>query len=107
MGSEMCIRDSAILNAGISGARLLEDGMGVSALARFERDVLGKPGVKTVVLMLGINDISWPGSSFEPDRLVPPKEKLIAGYRQLIQLEVQERAQRLQLRGLRRNPPSP
>ena len=74
----------AVLNAGISGARLLEDGMGVSALARFERDVLGKPGVKTVILMLGINDISWPGSSFEPDRLVPPKEKLIAGYRQLI-----------------------
>ncbi|MFJ2536041.1 SGNH/GDSL hydrolase family protein [Pseudomonas sp. NPDC087614] len=29
----------AVLNAGISGARLLEDGMGVSVLARLERDL--------------------------------------------------------------------
>ncbi|CAI8951227.1 lysophospholipase L1-like esterase [Pseudomonas frederiksbergensis] len=74
----------AVLNAGISGARLLEDGMGVSALARFKRDVLGKPGVKTVIVMLGINDISWPGSSFAPNERLPAKEQLIAGYRQLI-----------------------
>ncbi|AZC28802.1 putative secreted protein [Pseudomonas chlororaphis subsp. piscium] len=74
----------AVLNGGISGARLLEDGMGASALARFERDVLGKPGVKTVVLMLGINDISWPGTAFAPNAPLPSLEKLIAGYRQLI-----------------------
>lgn len=74
----------AVLNAGISGARLLEDGMGVSAMARFERDVLSKPGVKTVILMLGINDISWPGSSFAPNMPEPAIEQLIAGYRQLI-----------------------
>ena len=30
----------AVLNAGISGNRVLGDGAGVSALARFDRDVL-------------------------------------------------------------------
>ncbi|WDG80459.1 SGNH/GDSL hydrolase family protein [Pseudomonas chlororaphis] len=74
----------AVLNGGISGARLLEDGMGASALARFERDVLGKPGVKSVVLMLGINDISWPGTAFAPNTPLPSLDRLIAGYRQLI-----------------------
>ncbi len=36
----------AVINAGISGGRLLSDGMGESALARFERDVLSQPGVR-------------------------------------------------------------
>ncbi|MGE7956283.1 SGNH/GDSL hydrolase family protein [Pseudomonas sp. NPDC089530] len=74
----------AVLNGGISGARLLEDGMGSSALKRFERDVLGKPGVKSVVLMLGINDISWPGTAFAPNAPLPSLDGLIAGYQQLI-----------------------
>lgn len=75
----------AVLNAGISGARLLEDGMGVSASKRFERDVAGQPGVSSVVLMLGINDISWPGSAFAPNAPLPSIEMLIAGYQQLIE----------------------
>jgi lysophospholipase L1-like esterase len=74
----------AVLNAGISGARLLTDGMGDSALARFERDVLGKPHIDTAVVLLGINDIAWPGSAFEPDAPAPALELLIAGYQQLI-----------------------
>jgi hypothetical protein len=36
----------AVLNQGISGNRLLRDGAGVNALARFDRDVLAQPGVK-------------------------------------------------------------
>lgn len=36
----------AVVNAGISGARLLSDGMGVNALARFDRDVLAQPGMQ-------------------------------------------------------------
>ncbi|MGE8175271.1 SGNH/GDSL hydrolase family protein [Pseudomonas fluorescens] len=74
----------AVLNAGISGARLLDDGMGVSAAKRFERDVLRQPGVSSVVLMLGINDIAWPGSTFAPDTPVPTLDTLIAGYQHLI-----------------------
>jgi len=74
----------AVLNAGISGGRVLKNHMGPNALARFERDVLGQPGVASVVLLMGINDISWPGSSFEPGEPATQADALIAGYRQLI-----------------------
>ena len=58
----------AILNQGISGARILTDRMGVNALARFDRDVLRHRHADTVILMMGINDIGWPDSILEPDR---------------------------------------
>ena len=74
----------AVLNAGISGGRVLKNHMGPNALARFERDVRGQPGVASVVLLMGINDISWPGSSFEPGEPATQADALIAGYRQLI-----------------------
>jgi lysophospholipase L1-like esterase len=47
----------SVLNLGISGNRLLADGAGVNALARFDRDVLGQSGVKWLMIMEGINDI--------------------------------------------------
>jgi len=50
----------AVNNEGIGGNRVLWDGAGVSALARFDRDVLSQPGVKYLVIMEGINDIGWP-----------------------------------------------
>ncbi|MDR3400823.1 MAG: SGNH/GDSL hydrolase family protein [Pandoraea sp.] len=74
-----------VINAGISGGRLLSDGMGVNALARIDRDVLSQPGVRSVVVMLGINDIAWPGTAFEPTRARPTLAALVAGYRQLIE----------------------
>lgn len=74
----------AVANAGISGARVLGDRMGVNALARFEQDVLSQPGVRSVVVLMGINDIGWPGSPFEPGAPSIQAEDLIAGYRQLI-----------------------
>jgi GDSL-like Lipase/Acylhydrolase family len=48
-----------VLNAGISGAKLLKDRMGVNALARFDRDALSIPGVDTVVVLLP-GDLGWP-----------------------------------------------
>lgn len=74
----------AVLNAGISGARLLGDRMGTNALARFDRDVLSQPRVRSVVVMLGINDIAWPGTAFDPAGHPPDVAALVAGYRQLI-----------------------
>ncbi|SFA85975.1 Lysophospholipase L1 [Collimonas sp. OK607] len=74
----------AVINAGISGARVLSDKMGVNALARFDRDVLNQPNVDTVILLMGINDIGWPSSSFTPDEPALPADRLIAAYRQLI-----------------------
>jgi lysophospholipase L1-like esterase len=75
----------AVLNEGISGARVLHDRMGVNALARFDRDVLAQPGADAVVLMMGINDIGWPGLiGVSKDEGVPSADDVIAGYRQLI-----------------------
>lgn len=53
----------AVLNEGISGNRLLHDGDGASALARFDRDVLAQNGVRYLVVLEGINDIGWPHMS--------------------------------------------
>jgi lysophospholipase L1-like esterase len=84
LAKRLADKNVAVLNAGISGARLLQDRMGANALARFERDVLSQPHVKAVILLIGINDIAWPGSSFAPDAPQITSKQMIAGYRQLI-----------------------
>jgi lysophospholipase L1-like esterase len=70
----------AVLNAGISGNRVLGDGAGVSALARFDRDVLMQTGVTHVVVMEGINDIGIARANPSPSAA-----DLIAGHKQLIE----------------------
>lgn len=74
----------AVVNAGISGNRLLTYGSGPNALARFDRDVLGVPGVRALILLEGINDI---GRGFNPKGSVElvTAEALIAAYRQIIE----------------------
>ena len=74
----------AVLNEGISGARVLQDRMGVNALARFDRDVLDRPHADTVILMMGINDIGWPGCILAPQEEAPSADDIIEGYKQLI-----------------------
>ena len=69
----------AVVNAGISGGRLLSDGMGESVLARIDRDVFAVPGVDAVVLVIGTNDIAWPGSPFAPEEAPMTLERLQAG----------------------------
>jgi lysophospholipase L1-like esterase len=84
----------AVLNEGIGGNRIWHDGAGVSALARFDRDVLAQPGVTDVMILEGINDIGWPHmkppatKGGEPPspfaaETVSGKE-LIVGFKQLI-----------------------
>jgi lysophospholipase L1-like esterase len=58
----------AVLNEGIGGNRILHDGAGVNALARFDRDVLGQPGVTGIILLEGINDIGWPHMKLRPSK---------------------------------------
>jgi lysophospholipase L1-like esterase len=70
----------AVLNAGISGNRVLGDGAGVSALARFDKDVLLQTGVTHVIVMEGINDIGIARANASPSA-----EDLIAGHKQLIE----------------------
>ena len=76
---------AAVLNQGISGNRVLSDGAGVSALARFERDVLSQPGVTHVVIFVGINDMGFTGTAIEPFGLIRTADEIIAGYKQLIE----------------------
>jgi len=83
-----------VVNMGISGNRVLGDGAGQSALARFDRDVLSIPGVKTVILFEGVNDLGISYGKFEGPLAELFKslasgskvtaESMIAGYRQLI-----------------------
>ncbi|HEX4459303.1 MAG TPA: SGNH/GDSL hydrolase family protein, partial [Polyangia bacterium] len=71
----------AVVNAGISGNALLRELGGPSALARLDRDVFVQPGVKFVVVLLGINDIITPP---EPHATAPSAAQLIAAHRQII-----------------------
>ncbi len=54
-------RPLSVLNAGISGNRLLRPGLvpmfGPSGLSRFGADALARPGVRDVIVLEGINDI--------------------------------------------------
>jgi len=68
-----------VLNAGIGGNRVLADGNGPAALARFERDVLAQPGVAAVIVLEGINDIGQARTNPSPSAA-----DLIAGHKQLI-----------------------
>ena len=79
----------AVVNEGIAGNRLLGEGFGGNALARFDRDVLTVPGVTHVVLLEGVNDISFPGAKLDGEYLADPAdarsaEDVIGAYRQLI-----------------------
>jgi lysophospholipase L1-like esterase len=72
----------AVVNQGISGNQVLRDGAGISALARLERDVLSRSGVKWIILLEGINDINIRGRMEGPNALT--SDELIWGYRQII-----------------------
>jgi lysophospholipase L1-like esterase len=79
-------RGVGVLNAGISGGRLMKDGMGRAALERASRDVFAQPGVRAVIVLLGTNDIGWPGGPFAPQEPAMRAEELIQGFRQLIEM---------------------
>jgi lysophospholipase L1-like esterase len=67
-----------VLNLGIGGNRLLGDGAGQSALARFDRDVLVQPGVTHVIVAEGINDIGRAaGPPVSLDDLIGAHKQLI------------------------------
>ncbi|MFJ2195540.1 SGNH/GDSL hydrolase family protein [Streptomyces violaceusniger] len=79
-----------VLNSGIGGNLLLHDSAwyGDRAGARFRRDVLDKPGVRSVILLEGLNDIGFSEvdlPTYKPNPQVSAEE-VIAGYRELIAL---------------------
>jgi lysophospholipase L1-like esterase len=79
----------AVADEGISGDRVLTSDLccGVNALARLDRDVVDRAGVKEVILLMGINDIGF--SVTAPNPVTNPltdvsAAQIIAGYEQII-----------------------
>ena len=64
-----------VLNQGLGGNRLLNDGLGPNALARLDRDVLAQPGVRWLIVLEGINDLGTRSAT---------ARDLIAAYDQII-----------------------
>ncbi|MEH1098032.1 SGNH/GDSL hydrolase family protein [Micromonospora sp. CPCC 205561] len=81
-------RPRGVLNAGIGGNRLLDDSLcaGDRGVSRLRRDALDEPGVSTVLVLLGINDIGLRESEYSCWAPNPELSttRLIAGYRSLI-----------------------
>ena len=71
---------TAVLNLGIGGNCVLESGLSEPALVRFDRDILGQRGVKTLIIFEGVNDIGW--SSGQAER---KSQRLIDAYKTLIE----------------------
>jgi lysophospholipase L1-like esterase len=74
----------AVVNAGISGNRVRRDVIGMSAIGRFDRDVLSRSGVEWIVLFEGINDITWSALPDVPDDQRTTEEELIETLTQLV-----------------------
>lgn len=75
-----------VLNQGIGGNRVLLDGIGPNALARFDNDVLAPAGVRYLIVLEGVNDIGMLAhdgevAPVEHERLV---HRIIAAYEQIV-----------------------
>lgn len=78
-----------VLNAGIGGNLLLNDSAwyGDGGVRRLRRDVLELPGVDTLVVLLGLNDIGFSETDEQPTYKPAPvveAAELIAGHRELL-----------------------
>lgn len=79
-------RSIGVSNQGIGGNHLLTDGLGPSALARFDRDVLAPAGARWLVVFEGVNDLgglarSGEVASQEHDALV---KRVVSAYEQIV-----------------------
>ncbi|MER6439867.1 SGNH/GDSL hydrolase family protein [Streptomyces sp. NPDC001185] len=79
----------SVLNAGIGGNLLLNDSAwyGEKGIARLRRDVLEQPGVRTLVVLHGLNDIGFSEATGQPTYRPAPvlaADDLVAGHRELI-----------------------
>ena len=83
-------RHVAVLNAGIGGNTVLAGGLGPTAPARLDRDVLAQPGVRWVILLEGVNDI---GGARDSGSAAAVARNLPLAYREIID--------RVHARGLR------
>lgn len=75
------LKGLGVVNAGISGNRVLNDVVGPSGQSRFERDVLGVTGVSHVIVLQGLNDLGF--SAFFPTQSVST-DQVTAGLKSLV-----------------------
>lgn len=73
----------AVLNAGVSGNRILHDFVGTGALARLDRDVLVQTGARYLIVLQGNADILIPDLIANPAQAVTA-EQIIQGHLQII-----------------------
>lgn len=71
---------SGVLNEGIGSNFLLTDypGGGEAGVTRFARDVVARPGVRSVIVLEGINDIGASDDGLTVEKLVAGQRALIA-----------------------------
>jgi lysophospholipase L1-like esterase len=79
-------RRIGVINLGIGGNRLLNDGLGPNVLARLDRDVLVQNGVRVLIVLEGVNDLGTltqqaPVGPAEHAALV---DRMIDSYRQIV-----------------------
>ena len=88
-------RAIGVVNAGIGGNRVLLDGLGPNLVARFDRDVVARSGVRWAILLEGINDLGvlTRDSPATPAAHAALVAQVTAAYRQL--------AMRAQAHGIR------
>jgi lysophospholipase L1-like esterase len=84
--SSPATKNIGVSNQGIGGNHLLTDGLGPSALARFDRDVLAPAGVRWLIVFEGVNDLGGLARNGE----VPAADhaalvaRVLAAYQQII-----------------------
>ncbi len=71
----------AVLNQGIGGNAVVTGGLGPTGLERFERDVLSQSGVRSVIFLIGVNDIGESTSSVAQD-LISAYETMVSAARE-------------------------
>ncbi|MGW1163778.1 SGNH/GDSL hydrolase family protein [Streptomyces sp. NPDC002513] len=71
-------RRPGVLNAGISGNRLLRGGVGPSALSRLDADVLSRTGVRTLIVLEGVNDLKGTPPQTDPGAFVRAYRRIVA-----------------------------
>lgn len=74
----------SVLNHGIGGNNILHDGLGPSALARFDRDVIAQTGVRWVLVFEGVNDIGGSRAAAARGQTPDVADRIIAAYQQFI-----------------------
>ena len=92
LNHEQGMEHVSVLNEGIGGNRVLNEGFGPAALARLDRDVLGQTGAKYLVILEGINDIG------RLQRLQAPEDEVTA---QGLELGLKQIADAAHLHGLK------